>query len=135
MADDVEDQICAVEETPALPVLQGAEVPRTVRLIWIGFKRCSSTSPTSTTGGFTESVMANLPARRHKPRAWVMAISCSRIWRGRRGCAARRGEDGPRVVGHHAGTRMGATPGLLVAGLATVGAAAIVGLVVIAAEV
>ena len=85
-------------------------------------------------GGFTESVMANLPARRHKPRAWVMAISL---------CAS--GGVGVAVLPRAVKTALvslatmpapaWATPGLLVAGLATVGAAAIVGLVVIAAEV
>jgi hypothetical protein len=85
-------------------------------------------------GGFTERVMAKLPARRREPRAWVMAISL---------CAS--GGVGVAVLPRAVKTALvslatmpapaWATPGLLVAGLATVGAAAIVGLAVMAAEV
>jgi hypothetical protein len=85
-------------------------------------------------GGFTGRVMAKLPARRREPRAWVMVISLCAS--GGVGVAVLPGAVKEALVSLATMPAPAwATPGLLVAGLATVGAAAIVGMAFLAGEV
>jgi hypothetical protein len=82
-------------------------------------------------GGFTGRVMAKLPARRRDPRPWVIAISLCAS--GGVGAAVLPGAVKTALVSFATMPAPAwATPGLLVAGLATVGAAAIVSLVFLA---